>query len=275
MTRSLNMKRRTVGFSKRENILKEIVKYYGLSEGTVVYTIIPNTIIGDYGQVGVVENGTINLKLDKYENEYPLSKKFIRRVAGFLMKFLNNPNRKVVLDRTGNAYFIDGKSVTKEANLFRLSNNQYYFVDGANDCSERFESQHDNYYYSKKISKNIDYLLRVSNKTNYFEQLIKDNDFIFNLLDAREEFKYSKSMEDKTVYQLIKLFREEFNSDPDTRLVLRDWECPDFELANDYTIFDKGLFIDDINAPRRSVYDYYASFEYGLSLGDKTIFVNL
>lgn len=260
---------------KRNTILKEIVEYYGLNDGTIVYTIIPNILMGDYGQVGVVENGTINLKMGKYRDLFPLTKKFIRRVAGFLMKFLNNSNRRVVLDRAGNAYFIDGKPVTKEANLFRLSNGQYYFVDGANDCSEKFESQHDNYYYSKRISKNIDYLLRVSNKCKDFEQLIKDNDYIFNLLDAREEYKYSKSMEDKTVYRLIKLFREEFNSDPETRLVLRDWECPDFELANDYTIFDKGLFINDINAPRRSVYDYYTSFEYGLSLGDKTIFVNL
>lgn len=275
MTRSLNMKRRTVCFSKRENVLKEIVESYGLNEGTVVYTIIPNILMGDYGQVGVVQNGTINLKMGKYRDLFPLTKKFIRRVAGFLMKFLNNPNRRVVLDRAGNAYFIDGKPVTKEANLFRLSNGQYYFVDGANDCSEKFESQHDNYYYSKKISKNIDYLLRVFRKTRSFAQLIKDNDFIFSLLDAREEYRSSKSMEDKTVHRLIKLFKEEFNSDPNTSLVLRDWEYPDHESANDYTIFNKGLFIENINTPRRSIYDYYATFEYGLSLGDKTIFVTL
>lgn len=275
MSRTLNMKRRTVCFSKRENVLKEIVESYGLNEGTVVYTIIPNILIGDYGQVGVVENGTINLKLDKFGNEYPLTKGFIRRVAGFLIKFLDNPNRRVVLDRAGNAYFIDGKPVTREANLFRLSNGQYYFVDGANDCSEKFESQHDNYYYSKKISKNIDYLLRGFRKTRSFAQLIKDNDFIFSLLDAREEYRNSKSMEDKTVHRLIKLFKEEFNSDPNTSLVLRDWEYPDHESANDYTIFNKGLFIENINTPRRSIYDYYATFEYGLSLGDKTIFVTL
>ena len=275
MSRTLNMKRKAVRFSKRENVLKEIVEYYGLNEGTVVYTIAPDTIIGDFGQVGLVQNGTINLKMDKCGNEYPLTKNFIRRVGGFLNKFLNNQNRRIVLDRAGNVYFIDGKPVTKDANLFRLTNGQYYFVDGANDCSEKFESKNDNYYYSKKISKNIDYLLRVFKKTRSFEQLIKDNDFIFSLLDAREEYRNSKSMEDKTVHRLIKLFRVEFNSDPETRLILRDWEYPDYESGNDYTIFNKGLFIDNINTPRRSIYDSYASFEYGLSLGDKTIFVNL
>lgn len=275
MRKTLNTKRRTVVFSKRENILKEIVEYYGLNDGSVVYTIIPNILMGDYGQVGVVENNTINLRRGKCRELFPLTKKFIRRVAGFLTKFLNNPNRRVILDRTGNAYFIDGEPVTKEANLFRLSNGQYYFIDGANDSLEKFESNNDNYYYSKKISKKIDYLLRVSNKSKNFEQLIKNNDYILNTLYARDEFKYYKSIEDKTVHRLIKLFKEEFDSDPETRLVLRDWECPDFKLANDYTIFDKGVYIENINAPRRSIYDYYSTFEYGLSLGDKTIFVNL
>lgn len=244
---------------KREKFLQLIVEKFNLKEGVEVYTIIPNKIVGNYGKVGIVRNGSIELTISKSNN----IKGEIRMVEGFLSRFIN---REVFKDLNGNIYFIDGKPVTKDANLFKLTNGQYYFINGANIIPE-FSSDMINCYFSKAISKVIDKLLKMFHRNINFKRLIQNfDDLDYSLMDF-DNYVRKEKYRGKYLSMLDKLFRNEFNSNENTRLICKDWTCPCNETGNSYTIYDAGLYLDNLKTLRTGkVNSLFNDLEYGLEL---------
>lgn len=162
---------------RREKELRRVVEYFGFADGTSVYTIIPNKIIGDYGYVGNVVRGKIDLSLNKWGAKYHdtrFDKGFIRAVCGFLSK-----KKDLVYDYQGNVYFIDGKPLMKDSNLFVLNNGQLYFVNRNGNGS----NIHMNYYLNKNKSKEIlDLFSKIKNRY-YKEKLANDLDWLFYVME--------------------------------------------------------------------------------------------
>lgn len=163
---------------KREQMLKEIVEYYGLKDNAKVYTIIPNIIIGDYGLIGTVEGGKIDLEKDQWGHKVPIEKGFKRKVCGFL-----TTHKKMfkALDSEGNFYLIDGTPLMGKggeySNMFKLSNGQLYYV-------EQWDGNVlQNYYFRKKDSREILELFEEVRENKYRELIANNLSWLFSIMD--------------------------------------------------------------------------------------------
>lgn len=163
---------------KREQMLKEIVEYYGLAEKTKVYTIMPNVCIGDYGLIGTVEGGKIDLEKDQWGHKVPIEKGFKRKVCGFLA---THKRLFKAFDHEGNFYIIDGKPLMEKggeySNMIKLANGQLYFIN------QEDENVLNNYYFKKKDSREILELFQEVREKKYRNLIANNLGWLFSIMD--------------------------------------------------------------------------------------------